>query len=144
MGPERLVTPALEDKLRVLAEAWGHCHLELLVLHDGALSLTKHLLALEGDILDCTVIEFEELTLKRYNDVVLPILRIDSVEIRCMRRVRSLTLDEWIGRAKEALKNLEVLTSVSVASKFVLALGNTILETILTVLVVNSLHERVT
>ena len=143
MSTEGLVTFAIVHKLRLLTETGKYAHLEAMSIDNVAISDREHFLARIVDLLDSTVIEFKKFALERYNDVLLAILLIDLVQLGLVASRRPWLLDVWILAAEEVLEDLVVKTLVSVAGKLVLALRNAILKTVLTILVIHTLHERV-
>lgn len=116
----------------------------MLTVHNAALRLTKHLFALQSDLFDGTVVEFKELAFKRYNDVIFTILHIDPGKFILVCSASHGSFDEGIGRSEEAFEDIEVFACICVAGELVLALGYSVFETVLTVLVVDSFHEWIT
>ena len=77
MSAKRLVTHAFKHKFGVLRETWKHRYLETLGIHNVALSLREHLFAGIVDLLDSTVVKFEQLTLKHNLDILFSVRCID-------------------------------------------------------------------
>jgi len=49
-------------------------------------------------------------------------------------------LDEWVGGAKELLKDVKVISSVDITCKFVLTLLHTILQAEVSILIIDAFH----
>ena len=60
-----------------------------------------------------------------------------------MGGISSWTFNEWVCAAEELLEDFEVVSLVGVTGKLVLSLRNSVLETVLTVLVIDAFHEWV-
>ena len=95
------------------------------------------------NLFDSTVEEFKQFAFKRYNDVLFTILCINLLQFSLVTGHRLGILNVWVVAAEEALKDLEVFSLVCVTGKPVLSLGHTVLQTVLSVLVVHSLHQGI-
>lgn len=69
--------------------------------------------------------------------------RIDIGELSCVSCLSLTALDEWVRGSKEFLEDLIVGSHVHVAEEFILALGDTVLETVFTILVIDAFLEWV-
>ena len=134
---------ALIDQLGGLTEARMYRHIEPLRVDNAALRLTQHLLALNHDFFDRSVVELVELAFERYDNVLFTILSVDPGQLSLVRRIACWLLNEWIGAAKEVLEDLEVIARVGEPGELIHALGDTVLQAVLAVLVINAFHEGI-
>lgn len=137
------MTLALEDKLGVGGETWLHLNLETLSIDHTALRLSEHALAGQIDFFDSAVEELVEFAFERYHDVRLTTVLIDLLKLGLLGRINRLALNVRVLRAKECFKDFEVVSLIDVASELVNALGDTMLETVLAILVIDAFHKRV-
>ena len=137
------MSTALIHQFSLLGEARMDSHLEPISIDDGATGLAEHLFASKLHFLDRAVVELVQLALKRYNNVFFTVLLIDSLQLSLMSGIHGRALNERVRTAEEPFEDLIVIALVCVAIKLVLALGNSVLKTVLAVLVVDTFHERV-
>jgi len=137
------MSTALIHQFSLLGEARMDSHLEPISIDDGATGLAEHLFACKLHLLDRAVVELVQLALKRYNNVLFTVFLIDSLQLSLMSGIHGRALNERVRTAEEPFEDLIVIALVCVAIKLVLALGNSVLKTVLAVLVVDTFHERV-
>jgi len=144
VSSESFVSTFRIDKSCFLIEPWKHSDIKSLSVDNRALSLTQHFLARNVYFFDAAVVKFMKLTFEFNLNIWLAMLGIDLIQIGLNRAIFFGLLNEWVFGAKELFENLEVSSLVDVASKLVLTLLNAILETEISVLVVDAFHCRVT
>ena len=135
------MTTTLKDEPSLLRVAGQDSNLEAFCVNDTALCRAEHLLPRDADFFNRAVIELVEFAFKRYNNVFFTVLTIDSLQLHlCGGTHSGRILNEGIGGAEEALKDLIVITLVSVTGKFVLTFGHSVLQTVLSILVIDAFH----
>ena len=135
------MTTFLEDELSLFRVTRKDSNREAFCIDHTARGRAEHLLTRDADLLNSSVVELVELAFKRYNNVLLAVLRINSLKLHFSGATNSSsTLDEGVCGAKEALKDLVVTALVNVTGKSVLAFGHSMLQTVLTILVIDAFH----
>lgn len=101
------------------------------------------MLACESNLLNRSIEKLVELALKRYNNILFAILSINPLQLSLVSSIGGWALNEGVGATEELLEDFIMVSLVGITGKFVLALGNSILKTVLTVLVIYAFHEWV-
>ena len=86
-----------------------HCHGESLRVHHGALRLAQHLLALNHDFFDGSIVELVELARERFDNVIFAILSVNLGKLGLVCCISRLLFNEWIRAAEEVLEDLVVV-----------------------------------
>ena len=135
------MTTFLEDELSLHRVTRKDSNREAFCIDHTTLGRAEHLLTRDTDLLNSSVVELVELAFKRYNNVLLAVLSINALKLHFSGASHSrCTLDEGVCGAKEALKDLVVTALVNVTGKSVLTFGHSMLQTVLTILVIDAFH----